>query len=75
MNTINDSNATGPDSNTYFRPSLLFGILTPIFVLSVLCYLYIFIQFSWKRQLCRNVHNHLVLVILIFSFLQVFLIE
>jgi len=75
MSTMNDSNATSLDSTTFFRPSLLFGILTPIFLLSVLCYLYIFIQLCRKRKLCRDVHNHPVLIILIFSFIQVFLIE
>jgi hypothetical protein len=75
MNKTDDSNETILDSSTDFHHLLIFGILTPIFILSVLCYLYIFMQLCWKRQLCRKVHNQLVLIILIFSFLQVFIIE
>jgi hypothetical protein len=72
MSTINVSNKTVLNPTTAFRHSLIFGILTPIFILSVPCYLYIFIQFSRKRHLYRNIHTHFVLIILIVSFLQVF---
>jgi hypothetical protein len=75
MNTTDDSNTTVLDPTTDFRHELFFGILTPTFILSVLCYSYIFIQFCQKRRYYRNVHNHFVLIILVVSFLQVFLIQ
>jgi hypothetical protein len=72
---MDDSNTTTSDPTMYFRRSIIFGILTALVGPSILCYLYIFIQFSCKYKLCRKVHRHLVLVILIFSFVQVLIIE
>ena len=71
MSEINDSNTPVLDPITALRHSIFFAVLTPSFILSVLCYLYIFIQFCQKPHLYRNVHSHLVLIVLIVSFLQV----
>ena len=53
------------------RQTALFGFLSSLFVPSVLCYLFLAVQLTRKRQLCRKVHNQLLLTILAFSFLQV----
>ena len=75
MSGINDSNTLVLDPITALRHSIFFGVLTPTFILSVLCYLYIFVQFIRKPHLYRKTHNHLVLVVLVVSFIQVSLVE
>lgn len=48
-----------------------FGIFTALIGPSILCYLFIFIQSIRKRILHKHIRNQIILVVLIFSFLQV----
>ncbi|CAF1188278.1 unnamed protein product [Rotaria sp. Silwood1] len=51
--------------------SAIFIILLTLTILSIICSLVIFYHFIRLRELRRNVHNHVILILLIISFIQV----
>ncbi|CAF3458080.1 unnamed protein product [Rotaria sp. Silwood2] len=64
-------NSTLFNKNKYPNYSIAFWMYLIMFILSIGCSLFIFLQFIFKRALRINVNNHVVLVVLICSFLQV----
>ena len=51
--------------------SVLFGLFLALFIPSVLCSVFIFIQFARKRTLYIRISNHIILIVLACSCLQV----
>ncbi len=51
--------------------SIPFGILTALIIPSFVCYIFIFIQSIRKDILRKHIRSHIILVVLMCSFLQV----
>jgi hypothetical protein len=74
MSTVNDtsiSNQTSPGLSTPISRSVPFGILTTLIVPSILCYLFIFVQYFRKHMLHKHIHSHIIFIVLVFGFVQV----
>jgi len=51
--------------------SIIFGILLALMIPSIICSLFIFSQFIRSRDLLKRLNNHVVLALLLVSFIQV----
>ena len=72
MTDINtNSNSTSFDEKMSLKSSITFSIYLILFIPSVICSLFIISQFIFKRILITKVHNHIILAVVISSFLQV----
>ena len=72
MTTINtSSNSTLADEKMSLRRSIAFSIYFILFLLSIICSLFIISQFIFKRILITKINNHIILAVVISSFIQV----
>ncbi|CAF1224145.1 unnamed protein product [Rotaria sp. Silwood1] len=75
MTIIGDNNtilnSTSFNQNKLPNYSVGFWIYLIMFILSICCSIFIFLQFIFKRTLRININNHVILAVLICSFLQV----
>ena len=69
INTI--SNSTLFDQNISLKSSITFSIYLILFIPSVICSLFIISQFIFKRILITKIYNHIILAVVISSFIQV----
>jgi hypothetical protein len=70
------STITTEQTNINYKTSfqtnrIKFWILLSLQLLSIPCFIYVFLQFFYKKQLRQNIHNHVILLLLIVSFLFV----
>ena len=50
---------------------IIFGIILILVVFSLLCTIFIFIQFVLNRELRQRKNNHILLILLVVTFFQV----
>lgn len=72
MTTLDtNSDSTLSDQKTSLTHAIPFSIYLTLFILSVICSLFIISQFIFKRILITKINNHIILAVVISSFIQV----
>ncbi len=69
--SANNSNDTLSDVQTDNNRLIIFWTYLSVFMVSIICSCFIFIQFIRKRMLKHHIPYHVIFLILVFSFLQV----
>lgn len=67
----NNSNSKLSDEEMSIKSSIIFSIYLILCILSIICSLFIISQFILKRTLIKKIHNHIILAVVICSFMQV----
>lgn len=65
------SNSSSLDASVLASETIMFGVYTALIPPSTACSLYLLVQFARKQALRSSIYNHIIIVLLIHTFLQV----